>query len=560
MVQAWETTAEALVRGLVAHGVNTVFGIPGVQTYALFDALAGARDELRVIGARHEQALAYMAFGYAQASGRLGVYSVVPGPGVLNSAAALISAYGASQPVLCLTAEIPSAYIGRGLGHLHELPDQLATLRTLTKWAERVTHSSQAGPILSEAIYQATSGRPRPVAVTVPWDVLETCSSHPKVEVRQVVPPALDPEVVRRAAALVSSAKNPMIMVGGGARDAAPAVRSLAEFLQAPVVSFRGGKGVVSDEHPLALSCAEGFDRWADTDLVIGIGSRLELKWFRWPDPPPGLKLINIDIDPLQADRLEPAEAIVADAREGAEALLRQLCALGVPRAESRADEFVELKRSKSHEIRDIGLEIEYLDIIREELPRDGYLVEELCQAGFTSYFAFPVYEPRHFITCGHQGTLGFGFPTALGVKVAQPKSPVISIAGDGGFMFGVQELATAVQYGINVVVVVFDNHAFGNVLMDQRRLFGPERVLGAELTNPDFVALAKTMGAAGFRATNPFQFRTALRRALQAGRPAVISVAMELGQGESPFKYLTPASRKVGDTPLVRSRASVGR
>jgi acetolactate synthase-1/2/3 large subunit len=535
------TTADAVVAALLGHGVDTVFALPGAQTYALFDALA--RSPLRVVGARHEQGAGYMAFGYAQATGRVGVYSVVPGPGMLNSAAALVSAYGAGQPVLCLTSEVPSDYIGRGMGHLHELPDQLATLRTLTKWASNVEHPAEAGPVLAEAFFQATSGRPRPVAVAIPWDVLGATGPLVDATPRPVQPPPVDDEAIGRAAALLVGASNPMIMVGGGARRASLEVAALAEFLQAPVVPFRSGRGVVSDEHPLGFSCASGFELWSDTDVIVGIGTRLELAWFRWPDRPPGLRVVLIDIDPRQAVRLAPDAAIVADAAEGAAALLQALRAVRAPAAD-RSASFNELKRATSSEIRRVGPEIEFLEVIREELPRDGFLVEELCQAGFASYFAFPVYEPRRFITCGHQGTLGFGFPTALGVKAAHPDTAVVSISGDGGFLFGASELATAVQYGLSVVAIVFNNNAYGNVLLDQRRLFGDDRVLGAELVNPDFAALAETFGAAGFRASDPEELRVALRHALALDRPAVIEVVTELGVGSGPFTYLMPASR----------------
>jgi acetolactate synthase-1/2/3 large subunit len=540
-VQKSGTTADAVVETLVAHGVDTVFGLPGAQTYSLFDALA--RYGLRVIGGRHEQAVGYMAFGYAQATGRVGVYTVVPGPGMLNSAAALVSAYGAGQPVMCLTSEVPSAFLGRGMGHLHELPDQLATLRSLTKWAQNVHHPAEAARVVADAFHEATSGRQRPVAVAVPWDVLGTSGPLAPAAPRPPTLPPVDADAVMRAAALLADARNPMIMVGGGARNAAHEVRNLAEFLQAPVVPFRSGKGVVDERHALGFSCASGFERWADTDVVVGIGSRMELRWFRWPDQPPGQRLVLVDVDPQQVVRLEPDAAVVADAAQGAQALLTALQDLRPPAAD-RTAEFAEVKAKKAVEVRQVGPEIEYLEVIREELPRDGYLVEELCQAGFASYFAFPVHEPRHFITCGHQGTLGFGFPTALGVKAAHPEAAVVSISGDGGFLFGAPELATAVQYGLAVVAIVFNNNAYGNVLLDQRRLFGPDRVLGAELTNPDFAALARTFGAAGFTVSTPARLRTALRRALKLGRPAVIEVKTELGVGAGPFTYLMPASR----------------
>ena len=325
------STGDTIVQSLISHGVDTVFGIPGVQTYPLFDAMA--RSGLRVIGARHEQTVAYMAFGYAQATGRTGVYSVVPGPGFLNSSAALISAYGASAPVVCITGEIQSAFIGRGFGHLHELPDQLATMRSLTKWAATVEHPSQASELTAQAFYHARSGRPRPTAIAVPRDVLAAPVPSGSLPVNAAPPvplhpPELDRGAIAAAAGLLAGASNPMIMVGSGARDAVREVGELARRLQAPVVSFRGGRGIVDDDDPYGFTCAAGFRRWADTDVLLGIGSRLELAWLRWPRRPPGqqsLRTVLIDIDPVQAVRLEPEVAIVADAREAAAALAVEL-------------------------------------------------------------------------------------------------------------------------------------------------------------------------------------------------------------------------------------------
>jgi acetolactate synthase I/II/III large subunit len=541
-------TADAIVASLISHGVDTVFGIPGVQTYPLFDAIARTDGAIRMIGARHEQSAAYMAFGYAQATGRTGVYSVVPGPGFLNSSAALISAYGASAPVVCLTGEVPSAFIGRGLMHLHELPDQLATMRSLTKWAANVEHPSKAAELTARAFYHARSGRPRPTALATPWDVLaaplpagqEPGDGGAPVPVR---PPAVDAAAVARAAELLAGARNPMIMVGSGARGAATEVGELARLLQAPVVSFRGGRGIVDDDDPLGFNCAAGFERWADTDVLVGIGSRLELSWFRWPDRPAGLRTVLIDIDPQQAVRLEPDVSVVADAQAATAALVSQLAASGPARAD-RSAEFRAVKQAKAEEVRDVGVDLEYLAAISAALPADGFFVEEICQVGFASYFGFPVHSPRQFVTCGSQGTLGFGYPTALGVKAAYPDRAVVSVAGDGGFMFGIQELATAVQHELGVVAVVFNNNAFGNVLLDQHRLYGG-REIGARLRNPSFAAVAEDFGAAGYTVSAPDELAPALAKALAGNRPAVIEVAAELGRSVSPWKYLAPASRK---------------
>ncbi len=540
------TGGEAIVESLLAHDVDTVFGLPGAQTYALFDALQRAQDRIAVVCPRHEQAAGYMAFGYAKSTGKIGVFTVVPGPGVLNAGAALCSAYGASTPVVCLTGEVPSAFIGSGKGHLHELPDQLATLRTITKWAERIDHPSDAPRLVAEAFRQATHGRPRPVALETPWDIFDARAPVGSPLESAAWPRAVpDPDAIERAAALLEKAVNPMIMVGGGALDAAGDVLELAERLQAPVVSFRSGRGVVSDEHYLGFTCAEGFERWAETDVLVGIGSRLELQWFRWPDQPRDLKIVNIDVDPLQVPRIRPDVGIVGDASESVRTLLDALDSMGLE-ANVRREEFLTLKGRVAAAISRITPHHEFLSTIREVLPRDGFFVEELCQAGFASYYAFPVYQPRTFVTCGHQGTLGFGFSTALGVKVGNPDKPVVSITGDGGFLFGLQELATAAQYGLGVVTVLFNNNAYGNVLRDQLRRY-EGRVLGAELENPNFVALAESFGVSASRASTPAELGHALETALADGGPALIEVPVDPRSEVSPWEFLMPVSRHAG-------------
>jgi len=535
------TGGEAIVDALLRHGVRHVFGIPGVQTYGLFDALQRAGDRIRTIGARHEQTAAYMAFGYARSSGREGVYSVVPGPGVLNTAAALCSAYGGSAPVLCVTGQVPSEFIGSGMGHLHELPDQLGTLRTFVKWAARIAHPAEAPRLVADAFAQMRIGRPRPVALEMPWDVFGASAPVQPIDPPASYPkPEPDADAIARAAELLTGARNPMIMTGSGAQHASVEVRALAELLQAPAVPWRGGRGVVAEDTPLGLDCASGFRRWDDTDVVIGIGSRMELQWFRWPAPARGMpKIVLIDIDPAQLARLRPQVGIVADARDATAALVAELGRRG-HRAASRHDEFASLKRRTAEAVREIRPHVDYLRAIRAALPRDGFFVEEICQTGFSSYFGFPVYEPRSFVTCGYQGTLGFGYPTALGVKVANPDKPVVSIAGDGGFLFGVQELATAAQHDIAVVAIVFDNGAFGNVMRDQEQRYGG-RVIGSELRNPDFVALAESFGVTGWRAQSPDELGALAKKAIDLDRPVLIHVPVDRAAEVSPWKYLMP-------------------
>jgi acetolactate synthase-1/2/3 large subunit len=536
------TTGDAIVEALIAHGVDTVFGIPGAHMYDFNDALARRSDAIRFITARHEQGAAYMAFGYAKSTGRVGVYTVVPGPGVLNSAAALCTAYGATAPLLCITGNIMSHLIGRGRGQLHELPDQLALLAGLTKWAERIDHPSAAPHVMAEAFRQLASGRVRPVAVEAPWDVFgQRAEIAPAERLPPVPAPSPDPDAIAAAASLIATAKRPLITVGAGAQHAGEAVLRLAELLQAPVTAHRSGKGVISDESPYALNSVAAYEYWKDADLLIGIGSRLELQHFRWRWLPPNVKVVRIDIDPTEMVRLKPHAAIVADSLAGTAALTAALEASRMGPCPSQQPAFAQLRAQAHDAIRRVQPQMGYLDAIREVLPRDGFFVEEICQAGFTARFGFPVYGPRQYVTCGYQDNLGFGFGTALGVKVAHPGRAVVAVCGDGGFLFGCQELATAVQYHIPVVTVLFNNGSYGNVRRDQLERYRG-RTLGADLGNPDFGKFTESFGALALCAETPGELRARLKQALHAERPAVIEVPVERGAEDSPWPLTLPA------------------
>lgn len=534
------TGSDAIVRGLLDHGIDTIFALAGAQTYGLFDALAREQAALRTIGARHEQGVAYMAYGYARASGRVGVYSVVPGPGVLNSGAALLTAYGANAPVLCITGEVTSDYLGRERGQLHELRDQLGVLRRLAKWAERIEHPTQAALLVARAFQEMQSGRQGPVALEAPWDFFTRRSHVARVAPLPRFPtPEPDPDLITAAAKLLAAAKAPMIFVGGGALGASAAVTALAEALTAPVVSFRAGRGVVSDAHPLGLTVAAGARLWSQCDVAIAIGTRFEVPEMRWHYRPQGLQLIRIDIDPAEMRRVPATVGIVADADHGARALLAELRRHQV-KASGRAAVIAEVKRATAAAVEKIQPQVSYLKVIRDVLPADGFFVDEVSQVGFASWVGFPVYQPRTFVSSGYQGTLGFGFPTALGVKVAFPDRPVISITGDGGFMFAVQELATAVQYGINLVTLVFNNGGFGNVRRDQQEVFDG-RLLGVDLFNPDFVKLAESFGVTARRVTSPEALKPELEQALCASAPRVIEIMTPRGSEVSPWEFLHP-------------------
>ena len=534
------TGGEAIVSGLVAHGVDTVFGLPGAQIYGLFDAFHQA--QLKVIGARHEQACGYMAFGYARASGKPGVFSVVPGPGVLNAGAALLTAFGCNEPVLCLTGQVPTDYLGRGRGHLHEMPDQLATLRTFVKWAERIEYPDSAPTLVSRAFQEMLSGRRGPAALEMPWDVFtqkaETSAAKP---LGPFTPPQPDPDRIAKAAALIAGAKAPMIFVGAGAIEARDEILELAEMIDAPVVAFRSGRGILSNAHELGLTMAAAYKLWPTTDLMIGIGTRMELPTtFRWPFKPDGLKSIRIDIDPVEMRRLIVDAGIVADAKAGTAALAAAVSKAGYRKTAGRRATIREASAASLQEIQRVQPQMAYLNVLRAVLPHDAIVTDELSQVGFASWYGFPVYEPRTFITSGYQGTLGAGFPTALGAKVAHPDRPVVAITGDGGFMFAVQELATAVQYNIGVVTLVFNNNSYGNVRRDQRERFDG-RVVASDLVNPDFVRLAESFGVAASKVTSPDQFKSALETALAHGGPYLIDIEIPRDSEVSPWAFIHP-------------------
>jgi acetolactate synthase-1/2/3 large subunit len=535
------TGGEALVAGLKDHHIDTVFGLPGAQTYGLFDALHRAQKDIRVIGARHEQACAYMAFGYTRSTGRPSVFSVVPGPGMLNAAAGLLTAWGCNEPVLMLTGQVPNDFLGKGRGHLHEMADQLATMREFVKWADRVNSPAAARAGVARAFQQMLSGRQGPAALEMPWDIFTQ-----KGEVRDgaplplLAPPPIDPDQILAAAKLIGASRHPMIFVGAGAFGAADAILALAEDIDAPVVGFRSGRGIVSNNHALGLTIAAAYNLWPETDLMIGIGTRLEAPSWRWSWQPPGLKTIRIDIDPSEMKRLAPDGAIVGDAGPATGLLVEAVRRAGFQREKGRRQAIRDAAALAETQIRTIQPQMSYLDVLRQVLPRDGFVTDELSQVGFASWYGFPVYEPRTYVTSGYMGTLGSGFPTALGIKAAHPNKEVVAITGDGGFMFAAPELATAAQYGLDVVTLVFNNDAFGNVRRDQLEQFDG-RTIVADLLNPNFVRFTESFGLRGACVNTPEGFRRELERALNEGGPQVIEIRMEGAPEVSPWRFIHP-------------------
>lgn len=539
------TGGDAIVQALIDHGVDHVFALPGVQTYPVMDALARNAGKVRTVGARHEQATAYMAFGYAQATGKVGVYSVVPGPGVLNTMAALCTAWGCNLPVLCITGQVPSAFLEGGRGHLHEIPDQQGTVARLCKYTARIEKPEDAPRVVAEAFQAMRSGRPGPALIEMCWDDMAARGKVTPVAPLPLGPlPHVDVNAVAKAADLARNAERPLIVVGSGARHAQAEVLALAEKLNAPVTAFRGGRGIVPADHPLALSSYAAWQLWEETDLVVGIGSRLEMPYMRWagmsgrivaPEAPP--HLVRIDIDPKEMERLVPHVPVVADAKAGTEALVQAL-AEGKAPASKDLGRLDRARATASQAIAAVQPHVGFLEAIRRALPRDGIFAEELTQAGYASFFAWDVFAPRTYITSGFQGNLGYGFMTSLGVKIGRPDVPVLAVTGDGGFLYGASELATAVKEKIALITVLFNNNAYGNVRRDQIANF-EGRTIASDFANPDFEVLAKAYGVAYLWADDAAGLEAAVRAALPNTGPTLIEVPVDLSAEVNPWPYI---------------------
>lgn len=527
------TGGEALARSLYREGVRVIFGLPGVQLYHALDGLA-QEPGIRFIATRHEQATAYMADGYARASGGIGTAMVVPGPGLQNASAAIGTAYSASSPVLVVAGQVQRELIGVDRGVLHEVNDQLDTIKPVTKWAHRILDPAEIPAAVHEAFYHLKTGRPRPVEIEIPPETLEDQADVDLFEPEEYPAKAPGDVDLSSAVNLISQAKNPMLFAGGGviASNASEALTALAEYLQAPVMMTSEGKGAISDRHYLALG-GMGFrgdpysERMAEHDLIVAVGTR---------NAYPNIfsqKVLQIDIDPEEIGRnYEDTVGVVGDAKHTLEGLLRALNAVSDPR-EGRQEELEAAKNARLEALPKIEPQHSFTQAIRNAVPDDGVVISGMTQIGYYSRVNYPVYEPRTYLTSSYYGNLGYAYPVALGAKVAMPEKAVVAISGDGGFMFASQEMSTAVKYGINAVAVVFNDNAYGNVLRDQVTRFDG-RSIGADLHNPDFMKLADAYGVRGVRVHEADELEAALAESLTIERPSLIEVPV--GMMPNPF------------------------
>ncbi|MCP5072302.1 MAG: TPP-binding protein [Rhodobacteraceae bacterium] len=538
------TVANLIVDSLIANGFDQLYCLPGYQNDEFFDALYDKQNQLAAIHTRHEQGALFMALGAALATGKPQVASVVPGPGFLNGTAALATAYSLYAPVMALVGQIPQGQIGKALGALHDVPGQLEMLGFLTKHAVRISDGKTAAATMQSAMEALNSGLPRPVGLEVPMDVWTShCDGLPdtlSVEPGRTQLP--EPGNLDRAVQLLKNASRPMIVVGCGAQDSSRDVTRLAEMLSAPVLSMRTGHGVVSSRHPLSIRTLEGYALWPDCDVVLALGTRLQTQQMLW-GVDDDLKIIHVEINEQELGRINtPEVGLPGDVGAIVPGLITALEGHEAKRP-GWLEKVAATKDRVTGEYRaEFAPQLEWMDVIREELPDDGIFVEDLTQVGYVSRFALPVYRPRTCLTPGYQGTLGWGLGAGLGAAHARRDVPVVAIMGDGGALFSIGELATAVHHNIPLTVIVFNDNAYGNVRGFQNDRYNG-RTIATDLSSPDFTALAQSFGVKGHTVATPSALRMCLRSAFASDGPTLIEVPV--GTFPSPWRhFLVPKVR----------------
>jgi acetolactate synthase I/II/III large subunit len=536
------TGGQALARQLVLEGITDLFGVPGVQLDWAVDGLREVSNRIRYVVTRHEQAASYMADGYARTTGRIGACMVVPGPGLLNAMAGLATAYACNSRVLAIVGNIHSPAIGKGYGLLHEVRNQSAILGCVTKWQAQPSTPAHIPAAVREAVKALRSGRPQPVGLEIAPDVLAASG-----DVALIDPPAdeddrprPDPAGIEQAAALIAQSRFPVIYAGGGvlAAGAAAALQALAEQLVIPVVLSENGRGAMSDRHPLTLNSLGGRAVFAHADVALIVGSRFADTTFGLPSwQSPGIRYVWLNADPDAWRAPRSAEVgIVGDARLGLEAL-----AAALPRRKPARDINLDKVRDWANEqARTAEPQMSYIKALRAAIPDDGILVSELTQVGYLARTMYPVYAPGTFVTPGYQGTLGYGFPTALGAAAGNPGRAVVSINGDGGFGWAMAELATLRKYDLGVAVVVFADGHFGNVRRFQEDQFGA--TYEVDLRNPAFDRLAAAFDVPFARADSPDALQRVLDRATSERTPILIEAPV--GPMPSPWGLMRLQTR----------------
>ena len=522
------TCGESLIALLESYGVDTVFGIPGVHTLDLYRGLADSN--IRHVQARNEQGAGFMADGYARLSGKPGVCILISGPGVTNACTPMGQSFADSIPVLVISSTTASDSLGKGWGCLHEVTDLESVTRPLTALSATAGSAGELEGLIAQAFSIFAAERPRPVHIAIPIDVLaENVSGTWRVR-QPPDRPVPAPDTIGQAAAMLRRADRPVIYAGGGAAGAAQALTRIAERLDAAVITTNAGKGVVPDSHPLCLG--GGIVRapvrtfLSQADVVLAIGTEISETDSFVPKLSLTGQLIRIDIDSRKINDLYPADiGIVGDAATAATQLLEALGpednARGTAQTVSlvRRSMFDTLSDSESRHIR-------MLKVLRETLPDDAVIAGDICQVIYTGAFAYPVERPRQWHYPAGYCTLGCGLPNGIGGKLALGDTPVVVVAGDGGFMFTVQELVTAAELELALPIIVWNNAGLKQIRDDMASREIP--ATGVDGRNPDFLQLASACGCHATRPENEEAFRDSIKGALKASGPTLIEVNEE--------------------------------
>lgn len=519
----------AIVETLAAHGIDTIFGIPGTHNLELYRHFGS--QGIRAITPRHEQGAGYAAEAFARTSGRPGVVVTTSGPGLTNVMTAAATGYAESQPMLVISPGVPLGTEGRDLGLLHETKDSTAAMDRLVRWSRRVTGPEEATAAVAAAFESFDGTRPRPVHVEVPIDVLEQTWSGAPLRAGPVAASQPDDNAIGQAARLLHGADRPLIITGGGAADAGAGVTALAERLGAPVATTVNGKGVVPESHPLSVGASvrlRALQRAAaDSDVILVVGSELGDSDL-WEGSISGATVIRCDIEADQLDKNCPGDVhLHGDAAATLAGLNMALVSCEVERGSNPgrngAARSEHLRADCRAEARTDAGEYETINAaVRAALPPDAILAGDSSQVTyFGSVHFFDVPGPRQFCYTPGFATLGYGLPAAIGASIAHPERPVAALLGDGAFMFSVQELATAVELRLALPVVVVDNGGYREI-RDQQEARGIPPI-GVDLLTPDLALLAQAMGANGIHTTDPAAVTTHITDALTADRPTLI-------------------------------------
>ncbi len=528
------TGGEWVVEALGAEGVRHVFGIPGIHNLAIYDALLGQSAIVHIL-ARHEQGAAFMADGYARSSGCPGVVVVTTGPGATNTLTPLVESYSGSIPVLVLMSDIPSALIGRELGALHEVPNQIHCFKPVCRWAETIQDGAAIPGAVQGAFHLFRTGRPGPIALSCPTDLLTAKIDASLTPPQRGRRPPCDVRLIAEAGQRLARATRPLIVSGGGAvaSEAGSELLAVAQRLRAPVITTVMGRGILPETDPLWLGVLPNKRATQaaleSADVVLAVGCRFAHRSTK------GLllnlsfsatqQLIHLDLDPSVIGKLfPPALGIVGDAKDGLGALA---AALGPGPGHSEWDWSWIAKQREARSPRYTAETDRLIRILRDALPPEAVVVNDQTGINYWMEWYFPVLRPRTFLYPVGSATLGYALPAAIGAKVVHPDRPVVAVAGDGGFLFSVNELATAVKYRLPVVFLVLNDQRYGAIKWLQEAIFG--RWGEADLTNPDFPALAHAFGAQGHRVEALDDLPQALGKALETPGPTLLELPMAI-------------------------------